>query len=88
MPPPVDSMDSLWAPNEHHYINNMTQVSVVGAAQTVREGLMALLEETGADEIMRRRRFTTTPRVCVASRFWPKCAIRCLFAKAIWLKFD
>lgn len=52
MPPPVHNMDSLWAPNEQHYINNMTRVSVVGALQTVREGLTALLEETGADEIM------------------------------------
>ncbi|MBW3637031.1 MAG: LLM class flavin-dependent oxidoreductase [Armatimonadetes bacterium] len=52
MPPPVESMSALWSPDEAEYVHRMTQVSLVGAPQTVLEQLRALIEATGADEIM------------------------------------
>jgi luciferase family oxidoreductase group 1 len=50
--PPVDGMDGLWAPAEREYIERMTRVSVVGSGDSVRQDLEALLEATGADELM------------------------------------
>jgi luciferase family oxidoreductase group 1 len=50
--PPVDDMEGRWAPAEREYIERMTRVSVVGSADSVRRGLEAVLEATGADELM------------------------------------
>ena len=52
MPPPVENMDRLWSPGERDYIESMTQVSLVGAPQTIRRQLMELKDETGADEFL------------------------------------
>ncbi|HEX8915010.1 MAG TPA: LLM class flavin-dependent oxidoreductase [Humisphaera sp.] len=52
LPPPVDSMDGLWSPAEQSAVERMSRVSVVGSPETVRKGLAALLDETGADELV------------------------------------
>ncbi len=50
--PPVDSMDGLWSPAERAHVDRMTRVSVVGSPERVRRGLEAIIEATGADELM------------------------------------
>ena len=52
MPPPVASMDGLWSPAEEAYVSRMLRYTVVGSPTTVRAGLEAIVEETGADEII------------------------------------
>lgn len=52
LPPPVASMDRLWSPAERAHIERMTRVSVVGHRDSVRQGLEAVVEATGADELM------------------------------------
>jgi luciferase family oxidoreductase group 1 len=52
MPPPVETMAELWNPIEESHVRRMTQVSIVGGPDTVRSGLAALLDSTGADEIV------------------------------------
>jgi len=48
--PPVDHLD--WSAEEEAYIRQMTQCSLVGGPDSVRKQLAALLEETGADEVI------------------------------------
>jgi len=50
--PPIDDIESFWSPAERVLASRMLQVSVVGSAQTVRDGLARLLERTAADELM------------------------------------
>jgi luciferase family oxidoreductase group 1 len=50
--PPVESMDGLWSPAEEAYVKTRTAGSIVGAPETVRRGLEALIAEVGPDEIM------------------------------------
>ena len=50
--PSVESMDGLWTLAEREQVERMTRVSVVGSPETVRRGLKALIEATGADEFM------------------------------------
>ena len=45
-------MEGRWSQAERAHVERMTRVSVVGSPDTVREGLEALLSETGADELM------------------------------------
>ena len=52
LPPPVDSMDGRWSPAERAQVDRMTRISVVGSPETVRRGLEALIDATGADELM------------------------------------
>jgi luciferase family oxidoreductase group 1 len=52
LPPPVDNMNDHWNPAERAYVDRMTRVSAVGAADTVRKGLEAILSETEANELM------------------------------------
>ena len=52
LPPPVDSMDSLWTPAEAAHVRHMTQHAVVGAPETVVGRLSSLIASTGADEII------------------------------------
>ncbi len=52
MPPPVESMDSLWNAGEAAYVSRMTQYSVVGGPHKLRDGLESILTETVADEII------------------------------------
>lgn len=48
--PPVDKMQ--WTAAEEAYVQRMTRCSAVGAPETIREQLRAIIEATGADEII------------------------------------
>lgn len=52
LPPPVDDMDALWSPAEKAGVARMLAESVVGSPVTVRAGLLATVERTGADEFI------------------------------------
>lgn len=52
LPPPVDSMDGLWTPAERAAVERRTACSAVGSPDTVRQALTAIVEATGADELI------------------------------------
>jgi len=52
MLPPVDSMDGLWTAQEKALVDARLGGSIIGGAQTVKEGLAKILGETNADELM------------------------------------
>ena len=52
VPPPVDTMDGIWAPHEKAGVEQSLSCSVVGAPDTVARGLRELIARTGADELM------------------------------------
>lgn len=52
LPPPVDEMEPLWSPAEKAGVARMLAESVVGSPVTVRAGLRATAERTGADEFI------------------------------------
>lgn len=52
LPPPVASTEGRWSPAEEALLDAALSCSVVGSPETVARGLEALLEETGADELI------------------------------------
>jgi alkanesulfonate monooxygenase SsuD/methylene tetrahydromethanopterin reductase-like flavin-dependent oxidoreductase (luciferase family) len=50
--PPIDDIDAYWLPHERAQASQMLACSVVGGVETVRRGIDALLERTGANELM------------------------------------
>jgi luciferase family oxidoreductase group 1 len=50
--PPIDAIDEYWTPAEKAQVTQMLACSVVGGPSTVRSGITALLDRTGADEFM------------------------------------
>ncbi|MBM6582878.1 LLM class flavin-dependent oxidoreductase [Microvirga sp. BT689] len=50
--PPIDDIESYWAPHEKAQAMNMLSCSFVGSAKTVREGLEGFIAETGTDELI------------------------------------
>jgi len=52
LPPPLDNMAALWSPTEELQVQRMLAESIVGSPQTVRAGLAATAERTGADEFI------------------------------------
>lgn len=52
LPPPVDAIDAFWTPAEADAVGAMLAESIIGGPDTVRRGLVSLVERTGADEIM------------------------------------
>ncbi|MEE1655030.1 LLM class flavin-dependent oxidoreductase [Microvirga sp. CF3062] len=50
--PPIDNIESYWAPHEKAQAMNMLSCSFVGSAKTVREGLEGFIAGTGADELI------------------------------------
>lgn len=50
--PPVESMDGLWEPREEAYVRSHLGVAIIGGPDKVRDGLKALIERTGADELI------------------------------------
>ncbi|MGF9762832.1 LLM class flavin-dependent oxidoreductase [Microvirga sp. 0TCS3.31] len=50
--PPIDDIESYWAPHEKVQAMSMLSCSFVGSAKTVREGLEGFIAETGADELI------------------------------------
>ncbi len=52
LPAPVESMDTLWSAGEKYGVDKALSLSLVGDKAKVRHGLISLLRETQADEIM------------------------------------
>ena len=50
--PPVDDIEAYWTPREKAQTEHMLSCSVVGSAETVRDGLNQLVADTKADELM------------------------------------
>ena len=52
LPPPVESMENIWCPAEQYGVQQALGMSLVGDKAKVRHGLLSILRETEADEIM------------------------------------
>jgi luciferase family oxidoreductase group 1 len=50
--PPIDDIEAYWSPMEKAQAMQMLARSIIGSPETVRAGIAALREETGADELM------------------------------------
>lgn len=50
--PPIDDIETYWTPMEKAQAGRMLARSIVGSPETVRQGIAALIEETGADELI------------------------------------
>jgi luciferase family oxidoreductase group 1 len=50
--PPIDDIETYWTPMEKAQAKRMLARSIVGTPDTVRKGIGALVEETGADELI------------------------------------
>ena len=50
--PPIDDIDSYWSPVERAQAQQMLARSIIGSRDTVRTGMQALIQETGADELI------------------------------------
>jgi luciferase family oxidoreductase group 1 len=50
--PPIDDIETYWTPAEKAHVSRMLARSFAGSPQTIKGGLEALIEETGADELM------------------------------------
>jgi len=50
--PPIDDIETYWTPTEKTQAMRMLARSIVGSPQTVRDGIAALVQETGADELI------------------------------------
>lgn len=50
--PPIDDIDSYWSPAEQAHARQMMARAIHGAPDTVRDGIAALIAETGADELV------------------------------------
>ena len=50
--PPIEDIDTYWTPSEKAQAMQRLSRSIIGAPETVRAGLKALIEETRADELI------------------------------------
>ena len=50
--PPIDDIESYWSPQEKMQASQMLSCSIFGGPETVRAGLQAFVDRTGADELM------------------------------------
>ncbi len=50
--PPIDDIETYWSPMEKAQAGRMLARSIIGAPETVRRGIEALVAETGADELI------------------------------------
>src|SRR5580692_5993236 len=50
--PPIDDIEPYWSPVEKAQAMRMLARSIIGSPDTVRKGMVALVEETGADELI------------------------------------
>ena len=50
--PPIDDIETYWSPMERAQAKRLLARSILGAPETVRGELAALIAETGADELM------------------------------------
>ena len=49
---PIGDIDGYWSPQEKVQASQMLACSIVGGPDTVRAGMRAFVERTGADELM------------------------------------
>ncbi|UPG85653.1 LLM class flavin-dependent oxidoreductase [Luteibacter aegosomatis] len=52
LPPPVNTLDGVWTPMEKAQVDHALSCAVVGSPDSVRDGLAAFVERTGADELI------------------------------------
>jgi len=52
VPPPVESMDGLWSPEEKFAVESRLGAAAIGGPDTVRRQLSLFLEQTKADELI------------------------------------
>ena len=52
LPPPIDDIETFWTPQEKVAVMQMLSCAVVGSMATVEKGLQALVDKTGANELM------------------------------------
>ena len=52
IPPPIDDIETYWTPTEKFGVERALACSVVGDADSVREGLLAFIERHKPDELM------------------------------------
>ena len=52
LPPPIEDIESYWAPAEKEQVSKMLACSFVGSPAMVRAGLTSFAERTGADEVI------------------------------------
>jgi luciferase family oxidoreductase group 1 len=52
LPPPIDTIEDYWTPEEKMHVSNSLACSFVGSAKTIRAGLERFVRETEADELM------------------------------------
>jgi luciferase family oxidoreductase group 1 len=52
IPPPIDDIESYWTPPEKLMVERALACAVVGAADTVKEGIAAFIERHRPDELM------------------------------------
>lgn len=52
MQPPIENIETYWSPQEKVHAGQMLDCSVIGSRETVRNGLLTLIEQTQADELM------------------------------------
>ena len=52
LPPPIDDIESFWSPIEKAQASSILACSFHGTKATIREKLVPLIEDTGADELM------------------------------------
>ena len=52
LPPPIDDIESFWSPIEKTHASSILACSFHGTKATIREKLVPLIEDTGADELM------------------------------------
>ena len=50
--PPIDDIETYWSPAEKAQATRMLARSIIGAPETVRAGIKALVDETKADELI------------------------------------
>lgn len=50
--PPVDSMDGLWSEHEKMMVRKQLSFTITGTKATVKEKLNAIIDQTGADELI------------------------------------
>ena len=51
-PAPIDDIDQYWSPQERVRVEHMLRYSVVGGPDTIRKGLIEIINETGVDELI------------------------------------
>jgi luciferase family oxidoreductase group 1 len=52
LPPPVDTMEAVWTPEERAMVERTYRYAVVGTPDTVRAGIESFVEHTSPNEIM------------------------------------